>query len=93
MRLVRRIFAGILVAVALLYAGDYLAVRLPIPSGRQQYGSVTTRTELLVTQKDKKTEFYFEPPEDTECVNSIFPHFGDYPCWWLINHPVIVKHD
>jgi len=90
---VRRALAGIIAAGALLYAGDYLALRIPIPPKRAQYGSVTTRTEYRVTRKDKKTAFYFEPPEDTDCVNSIFPHFGDYPCWWLVSHPVIVKGD
>jgi hypothetical protein len=90
-RIVRRILGGIIAAGALLWAGDYLVLRIPIPPGRQQYGSVVTRTEITATQKDKKVEFYFLPPEDTACVNSLFPHFGDYPCWWLVRHPMIVK--
>jgi hypothetical protein len=83
--------AVLIAAAALLFAGDYLALRIPIPAGRERYGSVVTRTELKATQKDKKVEFYYLPPEDTECVRSIFPHFGEYPCWWLVGHPTIVK--
>jgi len=36
--------------------------------------------------KNGKTEYTFDPPVPQECVNSLFPHFGDPPCWYLSRH-------
>ena len=66
-----------------LYAGDYLSVRFRIPPGREPLGSVKVQTTYAVKQKGGKIEFYFNPPQDQVCVNSIFPHLGYSPCWYL----------
>ena len=71
---------------ALLYAGDYAVVRIPIPSSRNPYGEVTVRPYLDVKQKSGKSEFYFLPPQKQTCVNSLFPHLGYSPCWYLQRH-------
>jgi hypothetical protein len=36
--------------------------------------------------KDGKTQYSFDPPAPQDCVNSLFPHFGDSPCWYLKRH-------
>jgi hypothetical protein len=36
--------------------------------------------------KDGKTQYAFDPPAPQDCVNSLFPHFGDLPCWYLNRH-------
>jgi hypothetical protein len=36
--------------------------------------------------KDGKTQYAFDPPGPQECVNSLFPHLGDPPCWYLTRH-------
>jgi hypothetical protein len=28
----------------------------------------------------------FDPPAPQDCVYSLFPHFGDSPCWYLSRH-------
>ncbi len=71
---------------ALLYAGDYAAVRIPIPSSRNPYGVVTVRPYLNVKQKSGKSEYYFLDPQPQTCVNSLFPHMGYSPCWYLRRH-------
>jgi hypothetical protein len=83
---IRRI--GIIVAglAALLYAGDYLAVRYRFPRSRDPYGVVTVRSYYVVPQKNGKPEFYFFPPEDQTCVRSPFPHLGYQSCWYLRRH-------
>lgn len=69
-----------------LFACDYLSVRFHVPAGREPFGSVQIQRYYAVTMKDKKTEFMFDPPQMQACVNSLFPHFGDPPCWYAERH-------
>jgi hypothetical protein len=71
---------------ALLYAGDYAVVRIPIPSSRNPYGEVTVRPYLDVKLKNGKSDLYFLDPQKKTCVNSLFPHMGYTPCWYLRGH-------
>ena len=82
----RRIPWIVLALLALLYAGDYAAVRFRIPGSRDPYGVVKVRPYLVVPQKSGKSEFYFQDPRNQTCVNSLFPHLGYPPCWYLRRH-------
>ena len=84
-RFFQTILPSIILAGVLFYLGDYLSLRYSLPN-RPQYGSVTVRTYYAVTLKNKQTEFMFQPPAPQECVNSLLPHFGDQPCWYLSRH-------
>jgi hypothetical protein len=77
------IIGGLLV---LVYVGDYASVRIPIPSGRNPYSTVTVRPYYDVTLKSGKSEFYFLDPQKRTCVNSLFSHMGYSPCWYLRKH-------
>jgi len=67
--------------VAFVYAGDYLAVRFP--GSRNPYGTVNVQPYYAIHLKNKKTEFDFNVPEQTQvCVRSLFPHLGYPPCWY-----------
>jgi len=75
--------ATILLALLLvLYSGDYAVLRMR--------GEPTEAMEInkfyAVPQKDGKTEYEPGEPETRTCVNSIFPHLGDSPCWYLKRH-------
>lgn len=86
MKLVKRI--GLIVAglLALVYAGDYALVRIPIPKGRAPYSTVIVRPYYDVTLKSGKSDFYFLDPQKQTCVNSLFPHLGYNPCWYVRKH-------
>ncbi len=86
MNLVMRIALIVLCALALVYAVDYAALRIPIPKGRAQYGAVTVRPYYDVGLKSGKSEFYFLDPRKQTCVNSLFPHLGYNPCWYVRKH-------
>jgi len=77
------ITAGLL---ALVYAGDYASVRIPIPKGRNAYSTVVVRPYYDVRLKGGKSEFYFLEPRKQTCVNSLFPHLGYNPCWYVRRH-------
>ena len=72
-------------ALAILYTGDYLSVRYRIPN-REPLGTVQIQRYYAVRQKDRKTEYYFLDPEAQQCVHSLFPHFGSNPCWYVSRH-------
>lgn len=73
--------------VILAFLVDYSVFRLRAFTGRQAYGSVVVRRYYAVLQKNGKTVFIFNPPEPWTCVNSLFPHGGYQPCWYLAQHP------
>ena len=69
----------------LVWTGDYLSLRFRVPS-RPQFSTVMVVREWVIPQKDRKTEYTFDPPAPQTCVNSLFPHFGAPPCWYLNRH-------
>ena len=73
--------------IVLAFLIDYGVFRFRVVTGRQAYGSVVVRNYYAVMQKNGKTEFLFDPPAPWTCVNSLFPHAGYPPCWYLSRHP------
>jgi len=76
----------LLLAGALVYVCDYVSLRYRIPNNRAQFGSVVVQVTWVIPMKDFKTQYAFDPPAPQDCVNSLFPHFGDLPCWYLNRH-------
>jgi hypothetical protein len=70
----------------LVYLGDYLSLRYRFPNHREQFATLQVTTYYAVPMKDRKTDYMFNPPASQTCVNSLFPHFGDSPCWYLSRH-------
>jgi hypothetical protein len=83
MKYVTRILAAFAVVLVLVYAGDDLAVRIPIPKSRHPLGTVRITSYYAIPQKNRKTEFYLSDPVNQTCVHSLFPHLGYSPCWYL----------
>jgi hypothetical protein len=83
MKYVKRILAALVVILVLVYAGDDLSVRIPIPKSRNPFGTVLIKSYYAIPQKNRKTEFYLADPVTKTCVHSLFPHFGYSPCWYL----------
>ena len=85
-RVVLRTVVGLLLIGAVLYIADYLLLRYKMARNQAPFGTVTVRPYYAVPRKDHKIEFMFGDPEDDACVNSLFPHMGDSPCWYLSSH-------
>jgi hypothetical protein len=81
----KRVFLFAAMLPVILYAGDYLSVRYRIPN-REPLSTVKIQRYYAVPQKDRKTEYYFLDPETRQCVNSLFPHLGSNPCWYVSRH-------
>ena len=82
--LLRRIATAGVVLVIVLYFGDYVVVKLRSePTGTCQITKL-----YAVLQKDGKTSYEAGEPEKQTCVNSIFPHLGYSPCWYVKRHKI-----
>ena len=86
-RVFLRLIGTIVLFGALVYAADYLSLRLKIPPSRQPFGSVIVQPYYAIHEKNGKTEYDFKDPEPESCVNSLLPHLGYLPCWYLQRHP------
>ncbi len=75
-----------LALVAFAYAADDASVRYKLPPSRQAFGSVQVRRGYAVKRKNGSTEFLFDDPAAVSCVNSLVPHMGLSPCWYLERH-------
>jgi hypothetical protein len=83
------VFYGLLSAIvltSLVYAGDYLSLRSRLSANHQPFGNVAVQSEYVIHEKNGKTEYQFPPPENQVCVESLFPHLGYSPCWYLRRH-------
>jgi hypothetical protein len=84
--ILRRILAVSAACGVLLYGGDYLSVRYRFPGHRAAFGSVQVHPYYAIPQKGGKEEIVFQDPETLSCVNSLFPHLGSKPCWYVRRH-------
>jgi hypothetical protein len=76
----KRILVGAILGLCVLYGGDYLAAR------HGTIGTVKVERYYAIPQKDGKTEFVFATPESQSCVQSLLPHLGYNPCWYVNRH-------
>lgn len=83
MKYVKRIVLGLVGVLALVYAGDDLSARIPIPKSKTPLGSVRMKTFYAIPLKGRKIEYVLGDPVTQTCVHSLFPHFGYNPCWYL----------
>lgn len=82
----RNTLAGAAVLAAAAYLLDYAVLRFRVATNRNATATVTVRPVYAVPQKNRSTEFMLGDPQDQTCVNSLFPHMGDSPCWYLRRH-------
>ena len=68
------------------YLGDYTIFRYRVAAGRSPYGTVTVQFYYAIHQKNGKTEYDFQPPQQETCANAVFPHSGYRPCWYERKH-------
>lgn len=83
---IKKSIAALVLLAALMYLADYTVLRVRIAANWAPFGSVTVHPVLAVPQKNRSTEFMVEDPVDQTCVNSLFPHMSDPPCWYLARH-------
>ena len=64
------------------------------PKPSDPYESITALRILAFPEKNGKTEYQVDaqnPEQIVTCVQSLFPHYGYLPCWYVkprINQPI-----
>lgn len=86
--LAKRILIALVAAVVIVYAGDFVSLRVRMLHAKpgSPFETVTALRILAIGEKGNKTEYSLDPlqPQQTaECVHTLFPHNGDPPCWYL----------
>jgi hypothetical protein len=76
----------ILVVAVAAYGGDWFALRFRSWRHGDVFGNVSVTPVYVIHEKNGKTEYQYDPPQDQACVRSLFPHFGYSPCWYLSRH-------
>jgi hypothetical protein len=82
MRLLRKMLLGAILVGACVFICDYLYARFR----RDPFGAVHIDRVLAVREKFNKITYERTDPVTERCVYSIFPHFGNSPCWYLKRH-------
>ena len=85
-RILKLALAVLAAATAVLYGFDYVSAKYAIPNHRQVFDDV--RVDQLYTAPNIYGEIEWsrgDPVLET-CVNSLFPHFGYNPCWYVKRH-------
>jgi hypothetical protein len=83
-RVLGRVLLVAIAFAAVLYAADYAVVMYRVARKTPgPFGSVEIHPYYAIKQKNKEVEFDFLDPVNQDCVHSLFPHFGDAPCWYL----------
>lgn len=83
---IKRTLAGLVLAFALVYAADFGWIEYKVSSTTEAFDTIPIQRYYAVKEKDGKTEFMFDKPANEPCVNSLFPHWGHAPCWYLKRH-------
>jgi hypothetical protein len=73
---------AVLAIAALLWAGDYVTLKL----SHSRFATVTVRRYYAVKKKANRVEYIFDSARDQPCVNSLFPHLGAPACWYVRRH-------
>ncbi len=83
---IRNTLGSAVILLAAAFLVDYAVLRFRVATNRSATATVTVRPVYAVPQKNRSTEFLLGDPQDQTCVNSLFPHMGNSPCWYLRSH-------
>lgn len=91
MRLIlTRVLLGLVIAAALLFAGDWAVWRLRLARGGGM-GRLEVSRIQVAPLKGNKEEYYSDGPAEVDCSRSLFPQAGAGACWWLERHNTIFE--
>lgn len=82
MRILRKALLATLAFVIIFYAGDYFYARVR----KAPFANVHIDQFYAVSEKFNMTAYERGTAVNERCVYSIFPHFGNKPCWYLMRH-------
>jgi hypothetical protein len=85
-RYLKLALAIVLVSAAVVWTADWLLLRRHIAQTQDAFGQVEVHRRYAIHLKGRRIEQRTEKPQMEECVHSMFPHYGESPCWYLERH-------
>lgn len=76
---------GLAALGGIVWLGDWLVLRHKMASS-SAFGQIEVQRRYQVSLKNRRIEQRTEKLHSEECVQSLFPHYGDDPCWYLADH-------
>lgn len=76
----------LLVIAAVVYLADYGVLRYRVAANRNPFDTVTVQTLYALHKRRGMADYVPGDAIPETCVNSLFPHLGDRPCWWVRRH-------
>jgi hypothetical protein len=81
-----RLAVCLVIATAVLYAGDFVSLRLRMrhTTATDPFETLTAPRVLAISEKGNKTEYQIDvenPTQTVTCVHALFPHNGYSTCW------------
>ena len=77
-----RIAGLVIVALVIVYIGDYIAARMR----GDEIQTVQVSQYYVIPLKNGQEQYASAGSKDVGCVEAMFPHFGDRPCWYVRRH-------
>ncbi len=77
---------GLVALGCLSYLTDLLILKWRFSSKKDPVQTVIIHPYYAVPQKNHRTEYMADDPKPETCVNSLYPHAGASPCWYLTRH-------
>lgn len=91
MKVFKRFVGTLLFMAVLLWFGDYLSLRLPIPGGRAQWEKIRVDQVYTIRNKYDQVEWSRGNPIMEICSISLLPQTGHRPCWYVRKHTMRVN--
>jgi len=85
------VLAPLAVLSAVAYGLDLASLTWGIPSQRPKFSEYRVDQLYTVPNRWKEIEWSRGEPVMERCVNSLFPHYGNNPCWYVSKHTVRVN--
>jgi hypothetical protein len=94
-----RVVAAVLLITAFVFVLDYTVLRVRMLRATATFPCEHLTRNRLLAIKVKNGTYQYEldqvnPTETLTCVHSLFPHFGDQPCWYLkprLDRPIAIN--
>lgn len=75
-----------ILAAGVAWGADWLVLRHKVTTDSDAFDDVLVHYRYAVHLKNRQIEQRNEKPQPVECVNSLFSHYGESPCWYLRRH-------
>ena len=77
---------GIVILLAAAWVLDWLLLLRGMSAQGDAFGQVEIHRRFAIHLKNHQIEQRMEKPYLQGCVHSMFPHYRQTPCWYLVRH-------